>query len=166
MRSRFCRKPRDDPIVVGIKSLTRTVGPPAKERIGTEAIRSVKRQEEIVISTKDDMPLRVAKRPDPAQWSDAELMSLYEAAALFWPDGPLTVTSLRTAVRDGKLGVAEIAGKLLTTKAAIAEMSSCTLRQRAPTAEIARPEGDDHAPSGPLARIRERRLRRKLARGG
>jgi hypothetical protein len=58
------------------------------------------------------VPLRLARWPDPSQWSDTELMSLYEAAALFWPEGPLTVTSLRTAVRDGQLAIAEIAGNL------------------------------------------------------
>lgn len=72
---------------------------------------------------------RVARRPSPDEWSDDELMTLFEAAALFWPEGPLTVTSLRTAVRDEKLAVAEIAGKLLTTKTAIAEMSTCSIRR-------------------------------------
>jgi hypothetical protein len=109
------------------------------------------------------VPLRIAKRPDPSQWSDIELMSLYEAAALFWPDGPLTVTSLRTAVRDGKLAVAEIAGKLLTTKTAIAEMSTRSLRGCG-----SRPaEVDDGMPApktgGPIDGIRARRRGRKLA---
>jgi hypothetical protein len=62
-------------------------------------------------------PLRVERRPDPREWADDELMTLPEAAALFWPEGPLTTTSLRTAVRDRMLEVAEIAGKVLTTKA-------------------------------------------------
>lgn len=111
-------------------------------------------------------PPRVVMRRDPAQWSDVELMSLYEAAALFWPDGPLTVTSLRTAVRDGKLGVTEIAGKLLTTKAAIAEMSICSVRKSSRLIEINRPEGIAGASNGPLARIRARRATRKLKRAG
>jgi hypothetical protein len=72
---------------------------------------------------------RVVRRPSPDDWSDDELMTLFEAAALFWPEGPLTVTSLRTAVRDEKLAVAEIAGKLLTTKTAIVEMSTCSIRR-------------------------------------
>lgn len=55
-------------------------------------------------------------------------MTLAEAAALLWPDGPLTTTSLRTAVRQGRLDVAEIAGKLLTTKAALQRMSVCRRR--------------------------------------
>lgn len=58
-------------------------------------------------------------------WSIDELMTLSEASLLFWPDGPLTVTSLRTAVRHGQLDIVEIAGKLLTTKSAIQRMSAC-----------------------------------------
>jgi hypothetical protein len=74
------------------------------------------------------IPPRVRERPDPRQWDARELMSLQEAAALFWPSGPLTVTSLRTAVRDRTLDVAEIAGKLLTNKEAIERMSVCRPR--------------------------------------
>lgn len=74
------------------------------------------------------LPARVALRPDPSAWSDDELMSLQEAASLFWPMGPLTTTSLRTAVRHQKLEVAEIAGKLLTSKRCIERMSRCGLR--------------------------------------
>jgi hypothetical protein len=73
-------------------------------------------------------PERVALRPEPDQWTDDELLTLPEAAALFWPMGPLTTTSLRTAVRDRVLDVAEIAGRLLTTKAAIRRMSECRPR--------------------------------------
>jgi hypothetical protein len=72
------------------------------------------------------LPHRVRSRPDPAMWSDTELMSLAEAAALFWPEGgPLTTTSLRTAVRDQILDVAEVAGKILTNKTSILKMSIC-----------------------------------------
>jgi hypothetical protein len=55
-------------------------------------------------------PPRVENRPDPSEWPDDELMTLPEAAALFWPNRPLTTTSLRTAVRDRRLEIAEIAG--------------------------------------------------------
>ena len=75
------------------------------------------------------MPERVRRRPTPEDWSDDELMTLAEASALFWPDGPLTTTSLRTAVRDQVLEVAEIAGKLLTNKRAIGRMSECRPRR-------------------------------------
>ena len=46
-------------------------------------------------------PPRVAERPDPRDWDDYELLTLPEAAGLFWPRGPLTVATLRTAIRDG-----------------------------------------------------------------
>ena len=59
---------------------------------------------------------RIAARPDPDQWGDDELLTLPEAAALFWPLGPLSVSSLRTAIKDGQLAYTEIAGKFLTTK--------------------------------------------------
>jgi hypothetical protein len=79
-------------------------------------------------------PPRIERRPLPEDWRDDELLTLAEAAALFWPDGPLTTTSLRTAVRDGQLEVAEIAGKLLTTKVAIARMCVCKPRVEASAA--------------------------------
>lgn len=82
--------------------------------------------------TAPDLPPRVSQRRDPALWSDVELMTLEEAAKLFWPDGPLTTTSLRTAVKDGKLEIAEIAGKILTNKQSIAKMSVCGVRGPAP----------------------------------
>lgn len=50
-------------------------------------------------------PRRVAARPDPAAWGEDELLSFSEAAALLWPDGPLTASSLRTAYRAGELEV-------------------------------------------------------------
>nr|BCE70257.1 hypothetical protein XF8B_03680 [Bradyrhizobium diazoefficiens] len=72
----------------------------------------------------------MADRPDPAEWADDELMSLAEAAALLWPGGPLSVSSLRTAERDGRLAVVSIAGKILTTKAALREMAKCSASSR------------------------------------
>lgn len=52
-------------------------------------------------------------------------MALHEAAALMFPLGPLTVSSLRTAISDGRLGHARIAGKIFTTRAALAAMAAC-----------------------------------------
>lgn len=63
-------------------------------------------------------------------------MSLPEAAALFFPAGPLTTTSLRTARATGKLDVVEIAGKHLTTKAAIARMSVCRSVAQVPERDV------------------------------
>jgi hypothetical protein len=77
--------------------------------------------------------VRVKRRPDPREWSNDELMTLPEAAALFWPVGPLTTASLRTAHRKGQLAIAEIAGKFFTTKSAIARMSACGLKAYDPS---------------------------------
>jgi hypothetical protein len=68
--------------------------------------------------------IRIRERPDPSQWADDELLTLAEAAALMWPNGPLKTASLRTAARDGLLPVAVIAGKILTTKIGLRSMSS------------------------------------------
>jgi hypothetical protein len=81
-------------------------------------------------AARSGAPPRVVLRPDPAQWSADELMTLQEAAWLFWPLGPLTTTSLRTAVRDHQLDVAEIAGKILTNKDSIVKMSRCSARTK------------------------------------
>ena len=74
------------------------------------------------------LPRRVAARPDPAQWGDDELLTFAEAAALLWPHGPLTASSLRTAYRSGQLEVTVIARKLLVTKAAIRAMTEAASR--------------------------------------
>lgn len=63
---------------------------------------------------------------------ETELISFREAVEIFWPNGPLSVSSLRTAERDGILAVASIAGKLYTTKAALREMTRCDLTSRRP----------------------------------
>lgn len=73
-------------------------------------------------------PHRVAVRPDPAQWGDDELLTFAEAAALLWPDGPLTESSLRTAYRAGQLDTVLIARKLMTTKRALAAMQEAARR--------------------------------------
>jgi hypothetical protein len=75
------------------------------------------------------VPRRVAARPNPCDWADDELMTLAEAAALMWPQGPLTASSLRTAYRAGELEVAMIARKLLVTKAALAQMTENARRR-------------------------------------
>jgi hypothetical protein len=75
------------------------------------------------------LPRRIAVRPDPAQWADDELMTFAEAAALLWPQGPLTASSLRTAYRAGQLEVTVIARKLLVTKAAIRAMTDAATRR-------------------------------------
>jgi hypothetical protein len=74
------------------------------------------------------IPPRVAQRSDAGLWSPTEMMSLAEAAALFFPDGyPLSLNSLRTAVRDNQLAVVVIGNKFLTNKASIIAMTECRL---------------------------------------
>jgi hypothetical protein len=97
---------------------------------------------------------RVAQRPDPAAWSDEELLSLAEAAALFWPDGPLTVSSLRIAAKAKQLDVVVIARKVLTCKAAIARMSACV-----PKPKPARAGRQDMPLSDPVRRALGRMCR-------
>ena len=67
---------------------------------------------------------RARNRPRPEEWRDDELMTLAEAAAVFWPDGPLTVRSLRTEIAKGSLTAERIAGKVFVTPAALKEMRS------------------------------------------
>lgn len=74
-------------------------------------------------------PRRVAARPDPQDWGADELMTLAEAAALLWPSGPLTASSLRTAYRAGELEVVMIARKLLVTKTSLAAMTEKARRR-------------------------------------
>lgn len=81
------------------------------------------------MGTKPDLS-RVSERPDPESWADDELLTLAEAAELFWPKGPLRTASLRTAARDGQLAIAVIAGKFMTTKRALKEMATCSMMKR------------------------------------
>ena len=74
------------------------------------------------------LPRRVAARPDPEDWADDELLTFVEAAALLWPQGPLTASSLRTAYRSGQLEVTLIARKLLVTKESLKTMQRASRR--------------------------------------
>jgi hypothetical protein len=48
--------------------------------------------------------------------------TLRQAAEKFFPNGPLTATSLRNEIKKGRLHAVMPAGKLLVTETAIAEM--------------------------------------------
>ncbi|MCK1668989.1 hypothetical protein [Bradyrhizobium sp. 153] len=75
-------------------------------------------------------PRRIAARPDPEDWMEDELLTLPEAAALFWPEGkPVSASSLRRCYRAGTLEVVLIARKLLTTKRAIYAMIEASRRK-------------------------------------
>ncbi|MCK1270835.1 MULTISPECIES: hypothetical protein [unclassified Bradyrhizobium] len=68
------------------------------------------------------VPRRIAARPDPAAWSDEEVLTLAEAAALLFPQGPITESFLRTAYRKKMLEVILLNRKLLTCKRSVREM--------------------------------------------
>ncbi|MGY3449159.1 hypothetical protein [Bradyrhizobium sp. USDA 4353] len=74
------------------------------------------------------VPRRIAARPDPAAWGDDELLTLAEAAALLWPSGPITASTLRTAYRGGLLETVMLARKLMTTKRALQAMQEAARR--------------------------------------
>jgi hypothetical protein len=69
-----------------------------------------------------DKLARAKARPDPAQWGEDEVMTLVEAAAVFFPQGPLTLSSLRRAANAGTLEIAKVVGKDLTTPRAIRKL--------------------------------------------
>jgi hypothetical protein len=69
-----------------------------------------------------DRLIRVRGRPRPELWNDDEPMTLAEAVAVFFPNGPLTLSSLRTAVCAGQLAVVRVAGKDLTTPKAVKQL--------------------------------------------
>lgn len=58
-------------------------------------------------------------------------MGLHEAAALLWPRGPLTESSLRTAIAHRELAHVRIANRIYTTRAALAAMAECRRTPRA-----------------------------------
>jgi hypothetical protein len=65
---------------------------------------------------------RVRARPRPEDWTDDETMTLIEAVGVFFPDGPLTLSSLRTAIDARKLDIVTVAGKHLTTPRAVRKL--------------------------------------------
>ncbi len=85
---------------------------------------------------------RVRIRSRPEEWGDEDLMTLVEAAAVFWPDGPLTVRSLRTEIAAGSLTAERIAGKDLVTPAALREMRKRCRARRSPRVCISATEKD------------------------
>jgi hypothetical protein len=97
---------------------------------------------------------RVLQRPHVTDWEPDELLTLPEAAFLYWPEGPITTATLRTAVRKRELGVTVIASRFFTTRRAIEAMSVPAIRQEAPKKDAAveqavRPAGPTPASPAP-----------------
>ncbi len=102
---------------------------------------------------------RLDRRPAPGDWGLDELVSLSEAAALFFPSGPMTANALRIAFRRGELAAVEICGKLFTTPREVASMS--TPRQGPATPSPVAPRiACDIEPCGPSL---PKELRRRIA---
>jgi hypothetical protein len=60
--------------------------------------------------------------------------TLKQAARRFFPDGPLTASSLRSEIRKGRLQATMPAGKLLVTESALVEMlEACRVNVSHPT---------------------------------
>jgi hypothetical protein len=89
-------------------------------------------------------PRRVAARPLPEMWSDSEVMTLEEAAALLFPDGLITTSTLRSAYKQSKLEVIVIARKVLVNKALVAQMTE-NARRTGPPAKNADGGSEDDA---------------------
>jgi hypothetical protein len=87
---------------------------------------------------------RVRERPDPQTWEMDELLTVAEAVELHWPNGPITVPTLRTAIRQGQLAVCRIAGKFYLTRRCLLALSAGTIigeKPRPPEREVRRPSG-------------------------
>jgi hypothetical protein len=89
----------------------------------------------------DATPPRVGERPRPELWADDELLTFPEAAKLFWPRGPITVATLRTARTEGKLEVTTIAGKFFVSPRALRAIGR-------PTSPVAATNSDGLRPAG------------------
>lgn len=77
-----------------------------------------------------DPPPRVKARPDPSQWELDDPLTFGEAAALLWPQGPITASTLRTAYRQGHLDVLMVARKVLVTRRLLAAWLEASRRTR------------------------------------
>ena len=77
---------------------------------------------------------RLLERPNKEDWPIDELMTLPEAAALYWPQGPVTTATLRTLIRKGQLRVAVLGRRHLTSRKALEDMQQEEVRLRGPAA--------------------------------
>lgn len=60
---------------------------------------------------------RVAERPQPRDWGNDEIVTLKEIIAVFYPNGPLAISSLRSEIRRGGLPNVKVRSKYLLTPA-------------------------------------------------
>ena len=88
--------------------------------------------------------VRCHARPAPNDWDDDEPMTLVEAVEVFFADGPLTVSSLRSEIANGRLATAKVAGRYYVTPANLKALFEprillCPESQKAPAFTFARP---------------------------
>lgn len=83
---------------------------------------------------------RVELRPRPCAWADDEPMTLPEYIAVFYPNGPLTISSLRTEIAKGRLIPSAFAGKFFVTPGDIRALLStpCPVQPKAPASTYAK----------------------------
>lgn len=90
---------------------------------------------------------RISARPRPEDWPADAAMRLEEAAAVFGLDYPITVSTLRTEIRKGRLTPAKVAGTFTITPAQIRDLyKPCPAEPKAlastsSSAPAARPSG-------------------------
>jgi hypothetical protein len=104
---------------------------------------------------------RVDRRPQPEQWSDDDDMTLQEYIAVFYPDGPLTVASLRTEIAKGRLTPSEVAGKFFITPAAVRALlkaPTCPAKPKAPASTSGRARPPPHRQAHPRRLVHPRRI--------
>ena len=102
---------------------------------------------------------RLVARPTAEAWDADELVSLAEAAALFFPAGPLSAASLRAACRRGELACVSVCGKAFTTPRAVQTMKGLSTK---PICRSRLAEGAHAAAMDGAAALVE--LRRRLTR--
>lgn len=101
---------------------------------------------------------RVHLRPSVDQWRGDEPIMLKEAVALFFPEGPLTISSFRSAIRRGELAFKKLAGKVFTTPDAVREMLRPDLRVPTKMAANERPPAPGRPTEAQLRASQKRAL--------
>ncbi len=94
---------------------------------------------------------RVAEKPNPADWGMDEPLTLYEAVALLWPNGPVKVATLRAEIHAGRLPYRRIGKAFCVTREGLATLGQCALKG---------------APDGGRASVKSLLARHRSARAG
>lgn len=83
---------------------------------------------------------RLQRKPSPEDWHDDEPMTFQEYIAVFYPEGPLTVATLRNEMYRGRLTPAMVAGRYFVTPAQVKGLfAPCLARQKVRGSTSAQP---------------------------